>query len=210
MMLGGMGGPRQLMEQENIKPQNTGATLARFGYYFRKHWIGLAVALVLIVAGAWTQVTAPELIGQSIDCYLFPQAARPAAGAAPALTSPTAAVNLDVPADGCWFDPAVRLNTPTAERLSGLGKLVGALVALLVGGALMNGIAFYAMNWSGQHALLGIRADLFRQIHRLSLGYYAKNEAGNIMSRVTSDTDTIQQVLGFALLNVLSGALLIG
>ncbi len=64
------------------------------------------------------------------------------------------------------------------------------------------------MNWSGQHALLGIRADLFRQIHRLSLGYYAKNEAGNIMSRVTSDTDTIQQALGFALLNVLSGALL--
>jgi ATP-binding cassette subfamily B protein len=54
-----------------------------------------------------------------------------------------------------------------------------------------------------------MREDLFRHIHRLSLGYYAENEAGNIMSRVTSDTDTIQQAFSFALLSVLSGFLLI-
>jgi len=65
------------------------------------------------------------------------------------------------------------------------------------------------MNWSGQRALRRIREDLFDQIHRLSLGYYAENEVGNVMSRITSDTDTIQQALGFALLNVISGALLI-
>ena len=53
------------------------------------------------------------------------------------------------------------------------------------------------------------KKDLFDQIHRLSLGYYAEHEAGNVMSRLTNDTDTIQQALGFALLQVVSGALLI-
>jgi ATP-binding cassette subfamily B protein len=94
--------------------------------------------------------------------------------------------------------------------MSGIAGLIGLLVALFVGGSLLQGLAFYAMNWSGQHALRGIRSDLFAQIHRLSLGYYARNEAGNVMSRITSDTDTIQQALGFALLNVVSGVLLIG
>jgi ATP-binding cassette subfamily B multidrug efflux pump len=63
------------------------------------------------------------------------------------------------------------------------------------------------MNWAGQHALRAMREDTFDQIHRLTIGYYSRNEAGNVMSRITSDTDTIQQAIGFALLNVVSGAL---
>ncbi|MEL6309412.1 MAG: ABC transporter ATP-binding protein, partial [Chloroflexota bacterium] len=44
---------------------------------------------------------------------------------------------------------------------------------------------------------------------RLSLGYYTKNEAGDVMSRITNDTDTIQQAFGFALLSVFSGVILV-
>src|SRR5205807_1007353 len=45
------------------------------------------------------------------------------------------------------------------------------------------------------------------QAHRLSLGYYAENEAGDLMSRVTNDTDTINQVMSFGLLSVISGVI---
>jgi ATP-binding cassette subfamily B protein len=41
------------------------------------------------------------------------------------------------------------------------------------------------------------------------LGYYAEHEAGDLMSRITSDSDTIQQALSFALINVLGGILLL-
>jgi ATP-binding cassette subfamily B protein len=184
-MMGGLGGPRGLMEQEILKPKHTGATLARFWRYFRPYWIGVGLAVLLVIAGTWTQVTAPELLGQSIDCYLFPNA------------------------NACWYT-TVTQNASVETRLAGLAGLIGVLVALFVGGAILQGLAFYMMNWTGQRALRLIREDLFRQIHRLSLGYYAKNEAGNIMSRVTSDTDTIQQALGFALINVFSGMLLVG
>ncbi len=50
---------------------------------------------------------------------------------------------------------------------------------------------------------------VFVHLHKLSLNYYAENEAGNVMSRITNDMDTLQQAIGFALVNVTSGALLL-
>ncbi len=184
-MMGGLGGPRGLLEQETSKPKNLSTTLRRFGVYFRRFWPGVLIALTLIVGSTWVQVRTPELIGQAVDCYLFPD--------------PT----------GCTYttiDPAAS----AAARLSGLGSLVLYLVVLLVAGSIMSGLAFFSMTWAGQNVLRRIRIELFRQIHRLSLRFYSENEAGNVMSRVTSDTETIQQVFSFALMNVISGVLLIG
>lgn len=184
-MMGGLGGPRGLLEQDTSRPQRIGATLARFWKYVRAYWLGLLIALVSIVGSTWTQVTAPDLIGQSVDCFFFPNP------------------------DACWYTTASPA-APVAERMSGLAGLVGLLVALFLGGAVLSGLAFYAMSWTGQHALRRIREDLFGQIHRLSLGYYSTNETGNVMSRITSDTDAIQQAISFALINVFGGVLLIG
>jgi ATP-binding cassette subfamily B protein len=183
-MMGGLGGPRQLLEAETSKPKKLSTTLARFGQYFGKYWVLVVFALLLIAAGAYTQVTAPELIGQAVDCYLFPQPS------------------------SCWYTTA-NISATADARIAGLLSLVAILVGLFIAGAAFSGLAFYTMNWAGQKVLRRMREDLFDQIHRLSLGYYAENEVGNVMSRITSDTDTIQQVLGFALLNVISGALLI-
>jgi ATP-binding cassette subfamily B protein len=40
------------------------------------------------------------------------------------------------------------------------------------------------------------------------LGFYSRNESGNLMSRLTNDVSTIQQAISFALVQVVSGALL--
>ncbi|NJN18334.1 MAG: ABC transporter ATP-binding protein [Oscillochloris sp.] len=180
-MMGGLGGPGRMLETDKEKPVRVGATLARFWHYFKPYWYAVLLTVILIVAGTVAQVAAPFLIGQAVDCYLLPQS------------------------QACSYTA-----TPggdTAARLSGLAGLVGWLLVLFVSGAALQGLAFFSMNWAGQRALRRIREDTFEQIHRLSLGYYSRNEAGNVMSRITSDTDTIQQVLGFALLSVISGIL---
>ncbi|GAC1643987.1 MAG: ABC transporter ATP-binding protein [Herpetosiphon sp.] len=181
-MMGGLNGPRGLLEAEILKPKRVGATLRRFAVYFRRYWYGAVGALLMIVGSAYTQVKTPEYIGQAVDCYLFPRPGQ------------------------CWFaviDPAASIDT----RVHGLLLLVGVLVALMLAGSVMTGLAFYGMSWSGQNVLRRIREDLFLQIHRLSLGYYATHESGNVMSRMTSDTDTISQALNFGLMSVLSGGL---
>ncbi|NNJ11334.1 ABC transporter ATP-binding protein [Chloroflexales bacterium ZM16-3] len=181
-MMMGHGGPGRMLNTETQKPKNTLATLARFWHYFRPFWYAVALTVTLIIVATVMQVAAPVLIGQAVDCYLLPRDS------------------------ACWYS-TLQPGADTAALMGGLGGLVGLLIVLFVGGSFLQGLAFYSMNWAGQHALRGIREDTFDQIHRLSLGYYARNEAGNVMSRITSDTDTIQQVLGFALLSVVSGVL---
>ncbi|HEU5315524.1 MAG TPA: ABC transporter ATP-binding protein [Chloroflexota bacterium] len=207
-----MGGPR-MFNQESLKPKAVGATLGRLARYFRPFWPALIGVVLLIIAGTYCQVRAPELIGQAVDCYLA--------------TSPS-----------CWYDPEVgRAATaalaqargagaggaaaaaaaaggatgvlPADYRIAGLGGLILQVVGLYVGGAVTGGLQFFLMTWAGQRVLRALRVELFGHLQRLSLGFFSRNEAGAIMSRITNDMDTMQQAIGFALVSVTSGALLI-
>jgi ATP-binding cassette subfamily B protein len=181
----GMDGGRRLFEQESSKARNLGGTLSRFAAYFSRTWLGVAIAFTLIVLQTWTQVVAPDYIGQAVDCYLFPQ-----------------------PTSVCWFDATASANMPAEARIAGVGSIALILLGLFVMGSVFAGLGFYAMSSSGQRVLARMRIDLFNQLQRLSLRFYSENEAGNLMSRITSDTEQIAQAFGFALLQVVGGALL--
>jgi len=203
-MFGGAHGISRVMGGESLKPQKVGVTLRRFAVYFRPYWYLLAIAAVMLVGATWAQVESPKLIGQLVDCYLTPSAVTALGNSQFAELGGVAsgAVN------NCTMesDPAV---LSTAERLEGLGRIALMIVGLSLMTAILTGITVYLMNWSGQHVLKQIRVELFNHLHRLSLGFYAEQEAGDLMSRITNDTDTIQQVFNFALVNVISGGLLI-
>jgi ATP-binding cassette, subfamily B, multidrug efflux pump len=209
MMMGGMDGARRIMERDVIKPKNTFATLARFWKYLRGRGGALLLVGILMLIVTWTQVLGPDLIGQAVDCYLFQENPFASFSAISGGADSSA-----VSTRNCWFDGQdySKITDEAAARdakTAGLLRLVGTLALLYVVGSVLRGIMFYAMAWAGQYALWHIRVDVFRHVNRLSLGYYAENEAGNVMSRFTNDTDTIQQVLNFGLVNVFSGALLI-
>jgi len=192
-----MGGRMFVLEQETSKPKNTSVTLRRFGHYLRPYWYMLVLVLVFMVVSTWTQVTVPVLIGQATDCYLTPPTPANTGGVGPAVAAQS----------NCWYEPA-RDRLTTDARIAGLGGLVLQIVGLFVLGSVMGGLTFLTMTWAGQHALKGMRVDLFGHMHKLSLGYYAETEAGNLMSRITNDMETIQQAIGFALVQVVSGILL--
>ena len=83
------------------------------------------------------------------------------------------------------------------------------ILALYIFISLASGLQFYFMTWSGQHVLRNIRLELFDHLHQLSMSFYAEHEAGDLMSRITNDTETISQAINFALLQVLGGLLLL-
>jgi ATP-binding cassette subfamily B multidrug efflux pump len=227
-MFGGQDGLRRLMSQETIKPKRLSETLARFGGYFKPFWPVLLLALILVIASTWTQVETPDLIGQVVDCYLAPSAAD-TFGSFPGAPAPGS----QEPSN-CWLaaenqpkgisqniikglftlggfaapsaDPAL---LTSQARLAGLARLILLIVGLFVAGSVLTGLTFYSMSWSGAHVLRSLRVAVFRHLHRLSLSYYAENEAGDLMSRITNDSETIQQAVNFALVNVASGALLL-
>src|SRR5690348_5943018 len=72
-MMGNFDGGRRLMDRDSSKAKNVLSTLARFGSYFRPYWPAMVLVVVFMVGSTWTQVRIPEITGQAVDCFLFPQ-----------------------------------------------------------------------------------------------------------------------------------------
>jgi len=208
-----MGGPRNLLNQEVSKPANAGATLARLARYFKPYWVIMILVALLIIGSTWTQVTTPDLTGQAVDCFITPATTSRLTGTQggfagfsipgqPSSQTETTSTN-------CWFSSLDPQTASTGDYVSGLAGLVGLILLIFAGGSVMAGLQFYLIAWAGQHVLKNLRTDVFAHLHKLSLNYYAENEAGNVMSRITNDMDTINQAISFALVNVLSGVLLL-
>ncbi len=53
----------------------------------------------------------------------------------------------------------------------------------------------YFTGWTGERILADLRNGLFRHLQRLSLGYYERNRAGVIISRLTNDVDALDQLV---------------
>ncbi len=205
----------QLLGRETSKAANTSATLKRLWTYFRPFWVRLLLVFTLISVATGAQALVPALIGQTVDCYLGPYAARTSADIesdAPVVSPPssddTSVLGGDAYSD-CQFGGSGVVLTAD-ETLAGLAQMVLLIAGLFILANLVSGFAFYQMTWVGNHMLRNLRQDVFHHVHKLSLGYFTKHEAGDVMSRFTNDADTMQQVLGFGLLNVFQSALLIG
>lgn len=194
-----MGARDQLLQREAVKPKSAGATLVRFWEYFGKFWYVLVAVLVLVVVSTWFQVLIPELTGQAVNCFLVP-ATQNSLGIAVPGAQPAGA--------GCWYT-AVNPAWTGNDYIAGLGGLVLIMVGLFVGSSALTGAMFFLMTYAGQNVLRQMRLDVFKHIQTLSLGYYARHEAGDVMSRITNDADAIQQAVSFPLVSVISGGLLI-
>ena len=208
------------LRAETMKPKNTGQTLGRLWTYFRKYWLMLVVVLLLVLVTTYFQVLQPDLTGQALDCFITPATMRnlaasnaaaqgsDAVGQGGALATLSASLSAGYRSN-CWFAEIDPATATQATYIAGLGRLVLLMLALFVAGAVLNGFMFYLMTYSGQHVLRNMRIEIFKHIHTLSLGYFAKHEAGDVMTRITMDADTIQQAISFPLVQVVQGVVLI-
>jgi ABC-type multidrug transport system fused ATPase/permease subunit len=77
-------------------------------------------------------------------------------------------------------------------------KLALFVALFLLAGGL--GLAFsyaqtYFTGWTGERMLADLRSHLFRHLQRLSLGFYERNRAGVIISRLTNDVEALDQLV---------------
>jgi ATP-binding cassette subfamily B protein len=94
--------------------------------------------------------------------------------------------------------PLAKLAIDDGIRKHDLGTLNLIVVAFLVS-ALLYALASYAQTyltgWVGQRALQDLRIKLFAHMQRLSIGFYSRNRAGVIISRLTNDVEALDQLV---------------
>jgi ATP-binding cassette subfamily B protein len=79
--------------------------------------------------------------------------------------------------------------------LASLGWIVGAFVAAALANLATSAAQTYYTGWTGERILADLRNVLFRHLQRLSLGFFERNRAGVIISRLTNDVEALDQLV---------------
>jgi ABC-type multidrug transport system fused ATPase/permease subunit len=70
-------------------------------------------------------------------------------------------------------------------------------------------IETYLVGWVGQRALRDLRLQLFEHLQSLSVGFYSKNRAGVIISRLTNDVEALDQLISDGLATLFQSTLML-
>src|SRR5205807_2525181 len=110
--------------------------------------------------------------------------------------------------------PLAKLAIDDGIRHHDAGALDLVVVAFLAS-AVIYGVASYAqtylVGWVGQRALQDLRVQLFAHLQSLSIGFYSRNRAGVIISRLTNDVEALDQLVSDGMATLFqSGLTLLG
>jgi ATP-binding cassette, subfamily B, bacterial len=90
--------------------------------------------------------------------------------------------------------------------LAGLGWLTFWTVLVYLGGAVVNYLQGYTMGTLAQRILFQIRANLFGHIQVMPLAFFNANKTGDIIARITNDTQKINEFLSRTIFQFFSSA----
>jgi ATP-binding cassette subfamily B protein len=89
--------------------------------------------------------------------------------------------------------------------------VLDVVVLAFLASAIIYGIATYAqmylVGWVGQRALQDLRVKLFSHLQALSIGFYSRNRAGVIISRMTNDVEALDQLVEDGLATLIQSSL---
>jgi ATP-binding cassette subfamily B protein len=93
---------------------------------------------------------------------------------------------------------------------AGLARIAIWMLVIYLLNNLFQAIANWVMARVSQGALKRVRGDLFQHLQRLSLSFFDRNPAGELMSRLTNDIDAINQAVSQNVTALLASVLSLG
>ena len=90
-----------------------------------------------------------------------------------------------------------------AEDLNAL-KIIGIIFILaIIAGFLFNFLQTYILNYVGQTIIFNIRQEIFSHIQKMPIAFFDKNPVGRLVTRVTNDTETLNDMYTNVLVSLL-------
>jgi ABC-type multidrug transport system fused ATPase/permease subunit len=97
-------------------------------------------------------------------------------------------------------------------RRHDLGRLWWIVGAFVLAGLANWGMSYaqtYLTGWVGERILADLRTRLFGHLQRLSLGFFERNRAGVILSRLTNDVEALDQLVTDGVTSVVQNTLIL-
>jgi len=98
----------------------------------------------------------------------------------------------------------------SAGNVPGLARLVLVMLVIFLLGGLASTVHGVLMVGVGQRLIADVRAELFSHMQMLSMAYHDQHKVGDLMSRVTNDSEAINQVLSNGLITFITNILTLG
>nr|WP_246140944.1 ABC transporter ATP-binding protein [Bacillus marasmi] len=95
------------------------------------------------------------------------------------------------------------------RETDGFVTLLLSLVVVYVLYAATSFLQNYWMIGIAQKTVYSMRVDLFKQLHRLPIGYFDKRQHGEIMSRVTNDIENVSSTLNSSVIQISTSILML-
>ena len=93
------------------------------------------------------------------------------------------------------------------RNLPSLVRLILLSLGVTLGANLINVAESYLNTWIAQHITYDMRNRMFRHLQRMSQRFFTTNNQGDIITRMTSDIDGVQQVVTSTFTNIISNVI---
>jgi ATP-binding cassette subfamily B protein len=174
------------MEEEVLGKAYDRRLMRRLLAYMRPYKALVAVSLVLLLINSVFQILTPLLTKIAVDRYLAP-----AASAIPT--------------------PIDRYLLPhlSEDRWQGLSQVAALYLLVVVAVLVFDFLQTILMNHTGQNAMFDLRRALMEHLQRLDVSYFDRNPVGRLVTRVTTDVDTLNELFTSGLVTILADLLVL-
>lgn len=171
------------MEEEVLGKAYDGRLMRRLLVYMWPYRRTVAISMVFMLGTAALQTVGPLLTKIAVDRYLAPSGFR-----------------LHMPIDS-WL---------SSSPFTGLAQITAIYLAAILGGLLCDFAQSYLMQWTGQKAMFDLRREIMGHLQALDISYYDRNPVGRLLTRVTTDVDTLNDLFSSGLITILGDLMMLG
>ncbi len=140
------------------------------------------VSLALLLVNSVLQVIGPLLTKMAVDRYIAP--------------SPS---HFRTPLDSIL----------SADPWTGIAQISFVYLLAIMGGFLCDFGETYLMQWTGQKAMFDLRRELMTHLQRLDVAFFDHNPVGRLVTRVTTDVDTLNDLFTSGLVTIVGDLLML-
>ncbi len=87
-------------------------------------------------------------------------------------------------------------HAPASTDRWGWILIVGLIPLIMLVRNTMQYLSIYLTNWAAMHAIADIRTKLFSHLQNLSLGFFNQASTGDLIARITNDTQVLYGIIG--------------